>query len=48
MWKYFFTCGHLKKMSNQRHVCELLSWMGEGGILEKKNYEDANQIGNDI
>jgi len=46
MWKYFCTHGQLKnkkKMSNQCHVCEFAELDGGGGIMEKKNYEDANQ-----
>jgi len=37
-----------KEMSNQRHVSEFAELDGEGGILEKKNYEDANQTENNI
>jgi len=42
----FFTCGHLKKMSNQRHILVLLSWMGGG--YSKKIDEDGIQTENFI
>jgi len=38
----------IKKMPNIRHVSEFAELDGEGGILEKKNYKDANQTENFI
>jgi len=38
----------MKKMPNMRHVSKFAELDGEGGILEKKYYKDANQTENFI
>jgi len=51
MWKCSFTRGQLKKIKNEKKVksAPRIRFYWDGwGILEKKNYEDANQTKNFI
>jgi len=44
----FFTCGQLKKMSNQRHVLDYAELDGGGGFSRFFFYEDGIQTENFI